>query len=208
MCVYVCVLCVGVSLVRAFLICTTMQVFRSHVEGCSAVVSCLGHNLNVRGIWRDPALCTQATKMVCAAAESVKRPVKFVLHSSAGCDNPDGGDPKRGLGERLVISLLRFLIPPHPDNEGAANFLGTRAPGLVEWCVVRPDDLIHGEVSEYRLSETLLNGLFDAKTTTRRNVADFMCRLVTDEQCWREWRGKMPMIVDVEQKKAGAKKGQ
>ena len=140
--------------------------------------------------------------MVCTSIESLKRPTKFVLHSSAGVDNPNGKDPRRGLGERLVLSLIRVLAPPHYDNECAANFLETRATqpnDLVDWCVVRPDDLIQGEVSEYRLSETLLNGLFDAKVTTRRNVADFMCRLVTEEECWQQWRGKMPMIVDAQQ---------
>jgi nucleoside-diphosphate-sugar epimerase len=180
----------------------TPDTFRAHVDGCDAVISCLGHNLNFRGLYRDPPLCTEATRMVCSAIESLKRPTKFVLHSSAGVDNPNGKDPRRGLGERLVMALIRVLAPPHPDNEGAANFLGTRATqpnDPVEWVCVRPDDLIEGEVSEYRLSETLLNGLFDAKVTTRRNVADFMCRLVTEEECWQQWRGKMPMIVDAQQ---------
>jgi len=186
------------------------EVFRGYVDGCDAVVSCLGHNLTFRGMFRDPPLCTEAARKVCTAVESIGRPVKFVMHSSAGCDHPGGGDPRRGRLERLVMRTIRAAVPPHRDNEDAAAYLWKRSQERqddpVQWCVVRPDDLVQGDaVSEYRLSETLLNGLFDARVTTRRNVADFMGRLVTEEASWNEWRGKMPMIVDEQQSRRPAK---
>jgi len=201
-----------VTVIEGSFLAMSPAVFRGHVDGCDAVVSCLGHNLTLRGMFRDPALCTEACRMVCDAAEHLKyseghRPLKFVLHSSAGCDRPGGADPRRGRLERFVLWLIRNLVPPHRDNETALAFLGTRAQKKgdpVEWCVVRPDDLVHSDdrVSEYTLSPTLLNGLFDAKVTTRRNVADFMCRLVTDPTCWSQWRQTFPMIVDTHQPQA------
>lgn len=58
----------------------------------------------------------------------------------------------------------------------------------VEWVVVRPDSLTHGDVSEYRLSDELTASLFRPDTTRMANVAHFMTELATDEGTWQRWR--------------------
>lgn len=45
--------------------------------------------------------------------------------NSAGCRNR-GISENISLAQRCVISLLRFLLPPHADNEKAADYLRTK----------------------------------------------------------------------------------
>ena len=41
---------------------------RAHLKDCDAVVSCLGHNLSLGGIWGAPyRLCTDTTRRVSAS---------------------------------------------------------------------------------------------------------------------------------------------
>lgn len=45
-----------------------------------------------------------------------------------------------------TISTLRLLIPPHKDNEDAADYLCTTTSQnarTIEWVIVRPDGLIN-----------------------------------------------------------------
>jgi len=165
------------------------------IHGCDCVVSCLGHNMSFRGLCSrsDARLCTRAVRGVLEAAEKRGTPLKFVLHSSAGCSIP--GDPPRSRGDRTMLTLLRCCITAHIDNERALDELRTGAGPNVEWVAVRPDDLIGGEEpGEYHLAERLQNGLFDAKKTRRRAVASFMASLVCDRASWAKWKGKAPMI--------------
>ena len=64
---------------------------------------------------------------------------------------------------------------------------------------MRPDDLIHGDVSKITI-ETLLNGLFNARpqpaATWPISCAALLLRMSVGKV-----EGKMPMIVDVQQKK-------
>lgn len=42
-----------------------------YVSGCHSIVSCLGHNLNFKGIFGEPRkLVTEATRRLCDAAKS------------------------------------------------------------------------------------------------------------------------------------------
>jgi hypothetical protein len=101
--------------------------------------------------------------------------------------------------EKVVLWLLRGVLPPSRDNQRAADFLarevGTSHP-LLEWVCVRPDTLLEGEVSEYAVHDTLVNSLFKPGRTTMANVAHFMCELVGDDSLWERWSGKLPVIVD------------
>jgi len=63
---------------------------------------------------------------------------------------------------------------------------------------VRPDTLLEGDVSEYALHEDLVSGLFRPRSTNMANVAHFMCEVVTDEDAWNRWRGKLPVIVNAD----------
>lgn len=175
-----------------------------HVSGCSAVASCLGHNLSLRGIYGPPRrLVTDATRRLCEAirANEPGRPVKFVLMNSTGCRNPDLAESV-SLAERCVVGLIRLLVPPHSDNEHAAEHLRTQvgpSDPCVEWVAVRPDSLIDSDaVSKYAIHPSpTRSAIFDAGTTSRINVGHFMADLITDDASWNAWKGKTPAIYDV-----------
>lgn len=171
--------------------------------GCDAVVSCLGHNLSLRGVFGPPRrLVTDAVRRVCGAIEAnqPERPVRFVLMSSAGVRNHDL-DERGGVAERAVLALLRMLVPPHADNEQAAEYLrtvvGQQSP-QIEWCAVRPDTLVDAdEVSPCTLHPSpTRSALFNPGRTSRINVAHVMTQLVTDDELWSLWRGRMPVLYN------------
>ena len=117
------------------------------VEGCDAVASCLGHPMTLKGIWGPPRrLVTEATERLCRAlrANDPDTPAKFVLMNTAGYRNPDQNE-QISFSQTCILGLLRMAVPPHADNEQAANYLRAgigQDDGTVEWAVVRPDDLI------------------------------------------------------------------
>ena len=118
-----------------------------HVKGCDAVASCLGHNLSWKGLFGHPRrLVTDATRRLCSAIKSNSRqgPTRFVLMNTAGNSNRDL-DERVSFGQGCVIGLLRLLLPPHVDNENAADYLRTgvgQNDPSIEWVAVRPDTLI------------------------------------------------------------------
>ena len=178
-----------------------------HVSGCDAVASCLGHNLSFQGIFGSPRLLVaDATRRLCRAvkANKPKRPVKFVLMNTAGNSNRDLNE-QLSLPQKGVISLLRLLLPPHVDNEQAADYLRTQIgqnDGGIEWVVVRPDNLIdETEAAEFAVHPSpIRSAIFDAGVTSRINVGCFMANLICNEVTWNEWKGKMPVIYNKEQK--------
>ena len=68
----------------------------------------------------------------------------------------------------------------------------------IEWVAVRPDALTNeNEVTDYDLSPSpVRSAIFDAGSTSRINVGHFMARLMTDQDTWNEWKGKMPVIYN------------
>lgn len=187
------------------------QTMLEHVRGCDAIVSALGHHMSFKGIWgrQHRMLCVDSLRQLCAAARTLAppAPIRLVVVSTEGVDEPGGADPVRGRGERFVLWLLKKLLPPHADNMAAAAFLhreGTGSPHI-EFCAVRPSDLVDAEPSKYTLHATLQNGLFNAGTTARANVGAFMADLVTEEATWKAWRGKYPHILDVPEERKKAK---
>jgi nucleoside-diphosphate-sugar epimerase len=178
--------------------------FLSCIEGCDAVGICLGHNVTFKGIYGKPRyLVRDALARVCKAIETLKptKKMKVVLMGSIGVDNPDGSDPKRAFRDRLILSMVRALIPPHRDNEAAAaylsEFIGQDNP-YIDWVVVRPDDLLDGPVSEYIVEEKIhTEGLFGARATTRSNVAHFMADLIGNKELFQKWLYKMPVPTNV-----------
>ena len=84
-----------------------------HVNGCNAVASCLGHNLNWKGIYGHPRrLVTDATRRLCNAikANQLEKPTKYLLMNTTGNSNRDLHEPI-SFGQRFVIGLLRLLLP-------------------------------------------------------------------------------------------------
>jgi hypothetical protein len=171
---------------------------------CEIVLSCLGHNLDFRGMFGKPRrLVTDTIEKVSRIIESLKpdKRVRIILMNTTGNSNRDIPE-KPPLSQRLVICILRLLLPPHVDNEQAADFLrtyvGQRHP-FIEWAAVRPDGLTDEvEVSEYDIHQSpTRNAIFDAGSTSRINVANFMANLATDSKLWGKWSGKMPVIYNV-----------
>ncbi len=173
------------------------------VAGCSSIASCLGHSINVRGIWGPPyRLVTRSVECLCEAVRANRpdTPVRFVLMNTAGNRNRDLPEPV-AIREHMVLGLLRLLIPPHRDNECAADYLRTRVGGedpFLEWAAVRPDTLLHrDEVTPYELHPSpVRSAIFHAGETSRINVAHFMAALMTEDGVWAEWKGRMPVIYN------------
>ena len=120
--------------------------------------------------------------------------------NTAGNSNRDLNEPI-SLGQRCVIGLLRLLVPPHVDNEKAADYLRTtigQHDGAIEWAAVRPDTLIDEDrVTEYEVHPSpIRSAIFDAGLTSRINVGHFMAELITDDDTWNTWKGQMPVIYN------------
>jgi len=175
------------------------------VNGCDAVASCLGHNVSFKGIYGSPRrLVTDATSRLCEAirANNPTSPVKYVLMNTTGNRNRDLDEPV-SIGHRMVIGLLRLLLPPHTDNEKAADYLRTQIgqdDEMIEWAAVRPDNLIDSDmVTEYELYPSpVRSAIFNSGRTSRINVGHFMADLITDDALWNKWKGQMPVIYNKE----------
>jgi len=172
-----------------------------HVKDCDAVVSCLGHVMDFKGIFGEPKkLCTDATRNLCNALEkySLPKPTKFILMNTVGVQNPDL-EEKRTWFERGLLTLLRHTLPPHRDNETAAEYLHKtvgKENKSIEWCCVRPDSLINAEVSPYDITESPTTGIINGRPTARSNVAHFMTDLIENEELWNTWKFRMPVIMN------------
>ncbi len=174
-----------------------------HVAGCSAVASCLGHNLTWKGVYGKPRkLVTDATQRLCSAIKnnSPNRPVKYILMNTSGNQNRDLKEPI-SIAQKCVIGLLRLLLPPHVDNEKAADYLRTQIGQnneFIEWAVVRPDGLIdESEVTAYETHPSpIRSAIFNAGKTSRINVGSFMASLINETVLWNKWKGQMPVVYN------------
>lgn len=175
-----------------------------YVNGCDAVASCLGHNMNWKGLFGHPRrLVTDATRRLCNAIKTNKleKPTRYVLMNTTGNSNRDLHEPI-SFAQRCVIGLLRLLLPPHVDNEKAADYLRTiigQNDREVEWVAVRPDSLIDEDnVTEYEVHPSpIKSAIFDSGRTSRINVGHFMADLITDDNTWNKWKGQMPVIYNI-----------
>jgi NAD(P)-dependent dehydrogenase (short-subunit alcohol dehydrogenase family) len=174
-----------------------------HVNGCAAVASCLGHNLGWKGIYGQPRrLVSDATRRLCNAikANKAEGPTRFVLMNTAGNSNRDLNE-SISFGQRCVIGLLRLLLPPHVDNERAADYLRINIgqnDKAIERAAVRPDSLINEDhVTEYVVHPSpTRSAIFNSGSTSRVNVGHFMADLITNDDAWNRWKGQMPVIYN------------
>ena len=176
------------------------------VSGCSAVASCLGHTLSLKGMfWPPRRLVTDAVRRLCNSviASQPADPVKFVLMNTTGNRNRDLNE-QISTGQKCVIGLIRLLLPPHADNEDAADYLriqiGQSDP-IIEWAIVRPDALVdESTATEFTVHPSpVRSAIFDSGKTSRINVADFMADLIGMEEIWKRWKGQMPVVYNREE---------
>lgn len=203
----------------------------SVMEGCDVIVSCLGHNLTFQGMFGHPRkLVTDTLRRVHGTIQKKKKkknenstsidkelpPTKLILMSSDGVENPNGSDDLRPLGERIVLAIIRTLLPPHRDNEEAAAYLVHQIGGNgvvalehkahsesipdTEWVAVRPIDLIDGEECDYDTFNKPQGSLFGYGEVTRTNVAHFMYDLITNQELWDKWVYQMPVLINTAKK--------
>ncbi|OQY43375.1 MAG: NAD-dependent epimerase [Anaerolineaceae bacterium 4572_78] len=174
-----------------------------HVKGYAAVASCLGHNVDFKGMFGNPRkLVTDAARRLSDAikANAPEKPIKYVLMNTAGNSNRDLNEPIP-FAQKLVIGMLRLLLPPHVDNEQAVDYLRSQIgqeDKQVEWAAVRPDGLIdEAEVTPYDVNPSpIRSAIFDPGQTSRINVGYFMADLITEDDIWQKWKGQMPVIYN------------
>jgi len=189
------------QIITASILTLTDKEMIEHVLGCDAIASCLGHNLTWKGIYGQPRrLVTNATRRLCDAVKANKpeQKIKYVLMNTNGNSNRDLKEPI-SFAQKCVIGLLRLLLPPHVDNEKAADYLRMQIGQnnqFIEWAAVRPDNLIDKkEVTDYELhSSPTRSAIFNAGKVSRINVAHFMSQLIIDTTIWNNWKGQMPVI--------------
>jgi uncharacterized protein YbjT (DUF2867 family) len=190
------------TVVETDLLSMSDEAVRQQLDGCDAVISCLGHTISVQGILGPPRdLVTRSVERMFRAARELapERPVRLILMSSVSVNRPGGLDTRRGQLEKAGLWTLRGLVPPARDNQRSADFLHDviePADPHMQWVVVRPDTLKDGAVTEYAVHEGLVNSLSRPGETNRANVAHFMCELATDAEAWAAWQGKLPVIVN------------
>jgi len=193
----------NLSVIQASVLNLSDAELAQHVKGCDAVASCLGHNMTFKGIYGQPRkLVTEATRRLCEAvrANAPEKPVKFVLMNTVGNRNRDLDEPI-AFAQKLVVGLLRLLLPPQADNEQAAEYLRSTVgqnDKQIEWAVVRPDSLLdEAKVTPYDIYPSpIRSAIFDPGQTSRVNVGHFMADLMTEDDIWRQWQGQMPVIYN------------
>lgn len=170
------------------------------------IISCLGHNITLKGIYGAPRMLVRdSLKHLCQLEKFTRiesnrsQPLKVILMNSTGNRNLDLTE-SISIAQHIVLSLIRNLVPPHMDNEKAANYLRCELKGDrdIEWVVVRPDSLINqATISGYCLTPSpTRSAIFNAGQTSRINVANFMARLSRDSRLFNDWKGKMPVIYN------------
>ena len=184
------------------------QMLKQYLSDVDAVISCLGHNITLKGIFGKPyTLVVDALiRIVNSFNENNKnKTIKIIWMNTTACINKLQSE-KFKYNENFVMKIMRFLLPPQRDNELSLGYL-IDTVGIsnkhIEWIAVRPDTLINEvEVSEYIVHPSPIRSpIFDAGKTSRINVADFMVNLLKDEELWEKWKYKTPVIYNIESNK-------
>lgn len=168
-----------------------------------AVVSCLGHNITFAGIWGKPhKLVTDAIQKIHESIKmkETKKVKKLILMNTTACLDVDAQE-KFTTPERIVMAIMRFLLPPQKDNEQAVkyvkSFIGKNDQDI-EWVVVRPDTLVNEEEVTYYTAHNspVRSPVFNSGRTSRINVGNFIMSLLCDNEQWEKWRYRMPVIYN------------
>ncbi len=197
-----------IEIIKASILEIDDQKLKQYLIDVDAVISCLGHNITLKGIFGKPhTLVAESLIRIVGIINEVatNRTVKIILMNTTACINKLQNE-KFKTHENLVMKMMRFLLPPQRDNELALGYLIDSisiSNKHIEWIAVRPDTLINeADVSEYTVHPSPIRSpIFDAGKTSRINVADFMVSLLKDEELWGKWKYKTPVIYNMEQKK-------
>jgi len=191
-------------LIRASISELSILEMQSYLADCDSVASCLGHNLSFKGMFGQPRkLVTDSVRILCEAivASSPPKPIKFALMNTTAVRNGDMRE-QVSLDQKLVLGLIHLLLPPHRDNEAAAEFLSSKIGQMnnyIKWVTIRPDTLINEKaVTDYEIySSPTRSALFNPGKTSRINVGNFMARLLVEDEFWQKWQGQMPVIYNL-----------
>lgn len=182
------------------------QILEQYLGDVDAVISCLGHNITLKGIFGKPyTLVTDALIRIVNSLNETNKTTKIIWMNTTACTNRLQSE-KFNIIENIVMKIMRFFLPPQRDNELSLGYL-IDTVGIsnehIEWIAVRPDTLIDElEVSEYIVHPSPIRSpIFDAGKTSRINVADFMASLLKDDELWGKWKYKTPVIYNIESNK-------
>ena len=192
-----------ISIIKANISDVSVREMKNYLSDCQSVASCLGHNITLKGVFGKPRkLVSDAVKLICNAIKenSHEKVFKFVLMNTTSNRNRDLQE-SISIGEKLVMGLIRFLVPPQSDNEKAADILRMdigQNNNLIQWVALRPDTLINEDiVSEYEIyASPTRSALFNPGKISRINVGNFMAKLIVDNDLWNKWKGQMPVIYN------------
>ncbi len=194
-----------IEVIQASILEIDTRELKQYLSDVDAVILCLGHNTTLKGMFGKPyTLVVDALMKIVTTIDENNKTVKIVLMNTTACVN-ELQNEKFKIHEKIVMKIMRSLLPPQRDNELALEFL-CNTVGIdnehIEWIAVRPDTLINEvEVSQYTVHPSPLRSpIFDAGKTSRINVADFMVNLLQDEKLWEKWRYKTPVIYNMEPK--------
>jgi len=173
------------------------------LDDVEAIVSCLGHNITLKGIWGRPhRLVTDAIRKVCESIRMIDTGIvtKLVLMNTTACLDVDAQEQFK-IAEGITLAIMRFLLPPQRDNEQAVNYL-KHAIGKndrnIEWIAVRPDTLTNEEeITSYTVHNSPVRSpVFNPGKTSRINVGNFIMDLLSTNEQWKKWRYQMPVIYN------------
>jgi hypothetical protein len=170
------------------------------LRDCDSVISCLGHNISLKGIFGKPhwLVYNAVRKLSDVLQKSEERKKLIVMSTTAYTDKVHG--EQNTFRERIVFALLKVILPPHADNVKTGNYLleNIKRSEKIEWIVVRPDSLIdETSVSDYEIVPMKNRSpLFNPGKTSRINVAHFMCDLLLNDALWQTWKYKAPVIYN------------
>lgn len=172
------------------------------VTDCDAIICCLGHTISFKGIFGSPhKLVSNTVVKIIKALQILNLSPKFIVMSTTAYTNKKIGE-SNSVGEKIIFSLLKVLLPPHNDNMLAADYLVHRLSMQtnIEWVAVRPDSLFDEEnESEYVIHhQKNRSAIFNPGKTSRINVSHFMGELVTKNELWDEWKFCTPVIYNKE----------
>lgn len=192
----------NLSVIIASVLDLSDQEMEQYVAGCDAVASCLGHNMTFKGMFGKPRrLVIDATRRLCMAikANNPDGPIKYVLMNTVANRNRDLKE-SNPFAQKVIIALLRLLLPPQQDNEQAAEYLRTtlgQNDVTVEWVAVRPSALIDEDTaSEIEVHPSPTRSILKDGEISRINVGHFMADLITNQDLWNTWKGQMPAIYN------------
>ena len=171
------------------------------IANCDVIISCLGHNMTFKGMFFKPRnLVVDAIKKICVSAKRSNNKIKIILMSTTAYTNHSLGE-KNSFGERIVLSIVKLLLPPHRDNIKVANYLVkdiNTQDKTIKWIAIRPDTLVNNDIeTPYVIEKSPIRSpIFNAGKTSRINVSHFITNLVIDENLWKEWEYKTPVIYN------------